>query len=527
MLEYLLYVILIYIPIGLALAYYLKRDGLSPKDIAAIVCICLLVIATFPISVERLGSLFSMALYIIVLGALALYLLHKQRAKYFETLASYLRAWRQQADLAVDSEVSQITVNQLLAVMEQAENKQVVEKPAQPGQNENDLKMETESAAFDSAEQVLSVEAVPETGEIESPAQDAAGNADNDLPVNEPETIIAVVDEVKDEGKDEEPDLKKELETDDQSNSEAAALPEEQPEESAVDLETDMVTDLPAEEHQETKAENADMLEEPEQLITEPAIKYELAGDILPDKVDTIAETFATMNEHISEAVADEAAAEGIDEEFAAEEIKTINEEVIAEEAETIESADQPSSPVEEQTEPLVEKAEEIIELLPETAAPQPLEILPEPADLQTDINQVNINEEPFIDPQPVINQSSDINSLIDQGFRYKSNGQELRAIDAFNEAWLTTHNLELKYLLTLELLDLYKETGNYSQAEMTMGLFIESGEIKSDIINEIHYQLEYIRLLAAELNRLGMNGLPYSKVPRWIRLEVEHVLSI
>jgi len=119
-----------------------------------------------------------------------------------------------------------------------------------------------------------------------------------------------------------------------------------------------------------------------------------------------------------------------------------------------------------------------------------------------------------------------DVLRWVDEGFRCKAMPDLPAAIYAFVQAWNGVENDELKYLITLELVELYKECGYYNYAEQVLGNYLELGGHKSDIIYEINRQLDAVRFLATELTRLGMSGAPWAQVPRWIRMELENALT-
>jgi len=121
---------------------------------------------------------------------------------------------------------------------------------------------------------------------------------------------------------------------------------------------------------------------------------------------------------------------------------------------------------------------------------------------------------------------NGDVNRWVDMAFHYKTIGDMPAAIEAFVQVWSKVESGELQYLITMELVDLYKECGYYNYAEQVLGNYLELGGHKSDIIYEINRQLNGIRFLATELTRLGMSGAPWAQVPRWIRMELEDALN-
>ena len=138
--------------------------------------------------------------------------------------------------------------------------------------------------------------------------------------------------------------------------------------------------------------------------------------------------------------------------------------------------------------------------------------------------------EDTGINPEPVANEDNTVAAgvseesiikLLDRGFACRGD-KLMEAVNSFEEALSLTSDYELKYLLTMELVDIYKDYGWYNRAVSILRSFIALPDHKSDIINEINQQIDYITLLATELDRLGMSNLPVSRVPRWVRLKVD-----
>ena len=122
---------------------------------------------------------------------------------------------------------------------------------------------------------------------------------------------------------------------------------------------------------------------------------------------------------------------------------------------------------------------------------------------------------------EPETTSPVSIIDLINNGFDCRDSNIE-EAARYFKEAWQATSEYELKRMLTAELVEIYKECGRYSKARTILDSFIALPGHKSDIINEINRQIDYISLLTAELERLGISDLPISRVPRWVRLKVD-----
>ena len=119
------------------------------------------------------------------------------------------------------------------------------------------------------------------------------------------------------------------------------------------------------------------------------------------------------------------------------------------------------------------------------------------------------------------------VNNLIDKGFYYKYENSFQEMIGCFQEALHKTNDYELKYLLTMELTNAYKDMGLYKEAEEILREFLGFGLERPDIIKEINDELIYLRLLIQELERLGIKNVPVSRLPRWVRVKVTEEMSL
>jgi hypothetical protein len=108
---------------------------------------------------------------------------------------------------------------------------------------------------------------------------------------------------------------------------------------------------------------------------------------------------------------------------------------------------------------------------------------------------------------------------LIDKAFARKSSDLQL-AINNFQAALDITENDELMYLLTMELLEDYKDIGAYGKAVKILSDFIKK-TTAPDNIDQAKGYLVYLKIMINELKELGTPNLPFSAVPRWIRLKV------
>jgi|GEM_PF-6985040 len=270
---------------------------------------------------------------------------------------------------------------------------------------------------------------------------------------------------------------------------------------------------ITAEEMVKAQAEDGDSPESTraEAAVVVDEIPVESLVEELVSRLDTMIETIPAAHDEESEEPAEESRA--------APELETLEEELLTME-DIAKAVDEPA---------VGEAVPELDETLEFSAAEPPAQ-LPEPeaepgvfAEEEREEETAQQADEP---EYAGAIELEELNRWIDQGFHHKSNGDVPAAIYAFVQAWNRVYDRELKYLITLELVELYKECGYYNYAEQVLGNYLELGGYKSDIIYEINRQLDGIRFLATELTRLGMTGVPWAQVPRWIRMELEDKLN-
>ena len=105
-------------------------------------------------------------------------------------------------------------------------------------------------------------------------------------------------------------------------------------------------------------------------------------------------------------------------------------------------------------------------------------------------------------------------------GFEAKSQGEYRLAAQNFTFALQSSIDNELKYLLGMELVSIYQNIGIMNRQIIIDHLLQDIG-IQSAAVVELKQQRQYIRLLADELDRLGISGTPIFEVPRFVRIKV------
>lgn len=118
--------------------------------------------------------------------------------------------------------------------------------------------------------------------------------------------------------------------------------------------------------------------------------------------------------------------------------------------------------------------------------------------------------------------KDDEIINILDKGFAAKIASDFKSAFEYFYAAWFSTSDLELKYMLTAELAELSKILGWYSQGEEILVKFIDEAFLNDAMKNEAERMLMSIRLIEQEIRRLNLNEVPFSKLPRLVKVKVE-----
>lgn len=117
--------------------------------------------------------------------------------------------------------------------------------------------------------------------------------------------------------------------------------------------------------------------------------------------------------------------------------------------------------------------------------------------------------------------------SYIDEAFLYKTEGNLDKAIENFLLIWENTKDYDLKHLVTLELVEMYKTAGLYHFAQELLSQFYdEIKEINTYMAIQLKKELTYIMLLNDEITRLGLEKVPFDKLPRWVKIKVADELN-
>lgn len=442
--EYILYVILIFIPIGGAMAYLLHKDGLPGKYINIIVILSLFIVLSFPISMERLGGLASLMIYVLLIAVMSWYIL-KGRAGDL-ALSTYRLPVGNQFINLLNRVRSAIPVTNETPENDESRISETIEDSREKGEMPEDI-IEKGIAA--------EVDIITDEG-----LQSESGMVDSSAPASEADGITPIIEQ------------------------EAEETPELTTEKTVESITPEIEAALTVEPEMDETVAEADLTPEMDEIMSR--------ADLTPDEVETVPEVALTPEVILEEKQ---------------------EEEHLPEAAASSEETELPKD-IDVEVEPLIPEA---VEPTPADAETDKIEAISEPPIEEQDSASISIPDS----SEPKKTSRVPIIELIDNGFACRDSNRE-EAARYFEEAWQTTSDSELRYMLTMELVEIYKDSGWYSEARAILNSFIALPGHKSDIINEINRQIDYISLLTAELERLGLSDLPISRVPRWVRLKVD-----
>jgi len=119
---------------------------------------------------------------------------------------------------------------------------------------------------------------------------------------------------------------------------------------------------------------------------------------------------------------------------------------------------------------------------------------------------------------EPPAETGAAIENLIDRGFRAKSEGDYGEAASSFFAAWKVSTQPELHFMLGMELVTLYRETGDYSKALEVLDALAQNGAIGEARSETAFREKKLLEITKRLLQEIGMPDLPASQIPRLIR---------
>lgn len=471
--EYLLYAILIFVPVGTLMEFFLRREGLVLKFRLILEVFSLAIIISFPVLINRLGMWYAVFIYLASIFALSWYFLRVSQGPSW-----YLR----QSSSADSDEVfatERLIENNVVRTLGEIEDEMLLQKnlditfldieagnPVMP----EGLPEETESTKTDNIH-------IPEPDSLESIAGESGTIMIHDG--QELKENLASEPTQGDEAK--ESTGADETGVDEEASSAAADETNLNRKENAVQAEVEITAG---------NDNSADDLDEEQQLDIEHDFSEAAITEPLPAELNS--EQVTSGQEMVQEA--------------------SRNEEPTPDDNKN-EKNDQ--SPAEKEMQSVKDQTESAAE--PNLTEEVPAAIM---------IDQSETNEKAILLDQ--LAAEPNLDALIENGFTSKQAQRYLEAIQFFNAAAEIAADEELKYLLTMEMVELLKEAGSYVQAEQVLFLSsIGKAYKRTDIIDKINRQLSYIRFLAVELDRLGLSNTPIADVPSEVKTSIAGMLEI
>lgn len=485
--EYLVYAIIIFVPIAALMEYLLRKEGLAITYRVIIVTASLTIIISFPILMGNLGILLALILYLASIIALSWYFIMVMQGP-----AWYLRKGNSHAD-------DEVFVSERLIKNTQINTLGEIEDALWLQENSDNMSVDSEAEESSS-----SIENMPanstnagdmnKMSESQQVKQDQMDEFNGETShINETdeqpgEDLIAGADELEETAKSAAAieDKAEELESSVLMNLDNLSK-EDEPNQ------IEFIEKAEANERSYPDQENDDLVAQTSQfdsLETITGISQE-ASQTSEAEMEMLVNTETNGQEDLIEAPSVTEAVIMVEdnEQFAAD-----NDVFIAAPAQEMET------PALSELTANAEQAEATEDLSPD----------------ETQESGLNVTSE-----------THKLDFLIENGFALKQTKSLLEAVQLFKEALELSMNEELKFLLTMEIVELYKELGMYAQAEQVLFISIGKAYTRTDIIDKIERQLSYIRLLSLELDRLGLANTPISEVPRMVKINVAEILEV
>ncbi|QGT98891.1 hypothetical protein SYNTR_0298 [Candidatus Syntrophocurvum alkaliphilum] len=124
-------------------------------------------------------------------------------------------------------------------------------------------------------------------------------------------------------------------------------------------------------------------------------------------------------------------------------------------------------------------------------------------------------------------NNNQKIESLLEIAFELKSKEKLLEASKQFYEAWKLTNELDLKYMLTWELIGIYQDQGLYDEVNAFLTEYLSLLPPDTSIYKELQHKRLFFEFTKQELEKVGMSKVPISDVPRLVRIRVAEQLHL
>ncbi len=125
-------------------------------------------------------------------------------------------------------------------------------------------------------------------------------------------------------------------------------------------------------------------------------------------------------------------------------------------------------------------------------------------------------------------NRELTYNELFESAFQARKECNYELAVEILRRSLDGTIDIFLKGLIYTELVFLYKETGKYLEAaEMVKSFISESGAVLApSLVRQFTSLTNYLQTIDQLLRKAEQPEIPYSQVPRLIKLRAEKLLK-
>ncbi|SHG80778.1 hypothetical protein SAMN02745221_01018 [Thermosyntropha lipolytica DSM 11003] len=147
-----------------------------------------------------------------------------------------------------------------------------------------------------------------------------------------------------------------------------------------------------------------------------------------------------------------------------------------------------------------------------------------EKEDEKTGITDAESEESGYIEKEKDMVYSQVVRFL-DLAFKAKMNEDFEEAFVYFRKAWELTGDIDLKYMLTLEMADISIILGWYSQGEEIIVKCMNEYVLNETMRRELARKLAFIQLIRREIRYLKLEEVPFARLPRLLKVKVEDEL--
>jgi hypothetical protein len=125
-------------------------------------------------------------------------------------------------------------------------------------------------------------------------------------------------------------------------------------------------------------------------------------------------------------------------------------------------------------------------------------------------------------------NEEIGYEELINSAFQAKEESNHSVAVELFTLALNRTEDISVKGMICTELVFLHKEMGKYVEASDLMEKFMDENYLllSPAIIDHFKRLVVYLRTMDQLLEKADHPGLPFSRVPRLIKIRAEKVFK-